>query len=399
MNYSEEHWIKVYTRDTASWLALSWQARGLALEIARKLPQSTGELRLGRRGLEALAALLRAPWQEIEPYVRELIEDGRLKYDAKRQIIRDPQHVRRQQAQSSAAQRKRRQREREAAERGAAERPGVEQVAPPRNTPPPPSSSDVVSRDVSGCHAESRDVTDSHTESQAVTSQSQDVTIKIKNKIKIREEEEREREREKESTRAREGLPLGGRTLRPDEPLTGQRLMDHAALTGFTDPREPEPEWRMFVDDRIARSVVYGSEAAIDADWRKWVSRETTFRQKARIKSQGTIPSSPAERPIDSRQAAAYAAGITEAKGSPWVWPGGRADDDLAKLIEGHAKDPAGKSYKGDQLLRFLSFTAKEFAEDVIRRGEIQYYSAFEPRGCIRWLNEDAMIEEARRVG
>lgn len=115
MNYDEEHWIKVYTRDTAGWLASSWQARGLALEIARKLPKKTGELSLGRRGLEALAGLLRAPWSEIEPFVQELIADGRLQYDADRQIIRDPGHVARQTAVTSPAERKRRQRELEAA--------------------------------------------------------------------------------------------------------------------------------------------------------------------------------------------------------------------------------------------------------------------------------------------
>ena len=112
MKYDEENWFKVYTRDTAGWLAASWQARGLALEIGRKLPKSTGELSLGRRGLEALASLLRAPWSEIEPYVRELIADGRLEYDEKTQTIRDPQHVERQNTIASGALRTRNWRQR-----------------------------------------------------------------------------------------------------------------------------------------------------------------------------------------------------------------------------------------------------------------------------------------------
>lgn len=112
MNYDDEYWIKVYTRDTAGWLAASWQARGLALEIARKLPKHTGELSLGRRGLEALAGLLRAPWPEIEPFVQELIADGRLEYDAEKQMIRDPGHVARQGATSAGAIRTRNWRER-----------------------------------------------------------------------------------------------------------------------------------------------------------------------------------------------------------------------------------------------------------------------------------------------
>ncbi len=114
MKYDEENWIKVYTRDTAGWLSLSWQARGLSLEIARKLPKKTGELSLGRKGLEALAALLRASWPEIEPYIRELIEDGKLAYDAERQVICDPQHPARQEAIASGKVRTQEWRERKA---------------------------------------------------------------------------------------------------------------------------------------------------------------------------------------------------------------------------------------------------------------------------------------------
>lgn len=47
MNYADERWLKVYTRDTGGWTMLSWQARGLALEIARKLDAS-GSLPLVR---------------------------------------------------------------------------------------------------------------------------------------------------------------------------------------------------------------------------------------------------------------------------------------------------------------------------------------------------------------
>lgn len=113
MNYEDEKFIKVYTRDTAAWLALPWQCRGLMLEISRKIPQLTGELSLGRKGLATLAALLRAEWSEIEPYVRELIADGRIEYDEQQQLIRDPQHVERQTAIASTARRSQDYRERE----------------------------------------------------------------------------------------------------------------------------------------------------------------------------------------------------------------------------------------------------------------------------------------------
>ncbi len=109
-------------------------------------------------------------------------------------------------------------------------------------------------------------------------------------------------------------------------------------------------------------------------------------------------PSSPP--PAAERYRNAYAAGISRGKCAPWVWPGTKyAEWDLGKIIAGHAKDPSGKAYRGAQLLEFIEHTAAEFASDVIERKKAQYYNAFEPKGCLRWLNEAEMAEEARRVG
>jgi hypothetical protein len=108
----------------------------------------------------------------------------------------------------------------------------------------------------------------------------------------------------------------------------------------------------------------------------------------------------PTAESAGARYQAAYAAGISRGKCSPWVWPGSKyAEWDLGKIISGHAKDPNGKGYRGEQLLRFIEATAAEFASDVIERKKAQYYFAFEPRGCLKWLNEAEMAEEARRVG
>lgn len=151
MKYDDENWIKIFTRDTPGWLAISWQARGLALEIARKLPRTTGELSLGRRGLEALAPLLRAEWSAIEPFVRELIDEGRLVYDEARQTLSDPQHVERQASVSSDAARARAYREKR------------------RDSWPP-------SRAVTERHEASRDVTKDNAPSRDITPASRDVT-------------------------------------------------------------------------------------------------------------------------------------------------------------------------------------------------------------------------------
>jgi hypothetical protein len=230
MKYDEENWIKVYTRDTAGWLSVSWQARGLSLEIGRKLPKKTGELSLGRKGLEALGALLRAPWAEIEPFVRELIEDGRLVYDAERQTISDPQHADRQTAITSDAERQRRLRERK-----------VEAV-----------------NDVTACHAPSR----------AVTQARDDVTPP---------HEEKRREEKEEIPLTPQGDP--GRVVDQGTPLaleveeTYQRSVAAVtkapfALTGRSQradlfaavnkhaPKGPAPEVLAWLAERVAAWVV-----------------------------------------------------------------------------------------------------------------------------------------------
>lgn len=97
MRYEAEDWVAIYTRDTGGWVALHPIARFISLELTRKLGTS-GELSLGSRGLEALAALLHAPWAVLEEHVRTLIDEGRLVYDEERQTIADPQHVERQAA-------------------------------------------------------------------------------------------------------------------------------------------------------------------------------------------------------------------------------------------------------------------------------------------------------------
>jgi hypothetical protein len=109
------------------------------------------------------------------------------------------------------------------------------------------------------------------------------------------------------------------------------------------------------------------------------------------------------EREVESsgvRYSSAYEAGIARGKCTPYVWPGTKyAEWDLGKIIKGFAKDPEGVAYRGDQLLRWIEHTAGEFASDVTSRNKSQYYSSFDPRGCLKWLNEDALAEEARRVG
>lgn len=117
MDYENEPWMKVYKRDTAGWADLDIFARGISLELGRHL-NAKGELSLGRKGLPAVAATLRTSWERIEPFIRELLRDGRLVHDEARQVLIDPQHEERQRARTNAATRKRMERDKKKTSRG-----------------------------------------------------------------------------------------------------------------------------------------------------------------------------------------------------------------------------------------------------------------------------------------
>lgn len=74
----------------------------------------------------------------------------------------------------------------------------------------------------------------------------------------------------------------GARGLRADEPLTETRRGAFEALTQHVPARPIDPEWQHFVDDRIKRSAIFGSDGAVDADWRIWVQRQNKFAAEDR---------------------------------------------------------------------------------------------------------------------
>lgn len=77
-------WVKLYREPppplAASWKLLSWRARGLYCQL---LTQGNGDgvIPLGKVGLRGIAGLVAGPWDEIEPFVRELIDSDWLVWD------------------------------------------------------------------------------------------------------------------------------------------------------------------------------------------------------------------------------------------------------------------------------------------------------------------------------
>ncbi len=77
MNWQDEQFVKVYTRDTGEWTLLSWDAQALLLQLFRKVDRA-GVLQLGKHGTRVLPAVLghREQSERILSALTELLEDG-----------------------------------------------------------------------------------------------------------------------------------------------------------------------------------------------------------------------------------------------------------------------------------------------------------------------------------
>jgi uncharacterized phage protein (TIGR02220 family) len=74
MDWENERFVKLYTRDTPDWVVLSWEARALFLFLMRKVDRA-GVLTT-RHGIRGVAALVGMPVDVVERALPELVEDG-----------------------------------------------------------------------------------------------------------------------------------------------------------------------------------------------------------------------------------------------------------------------------------------------------------------------------------
>lgn len=115
----------------------------------------------------------------------------------------------------------------------------------------------------------------------------------------------------------------------------------------------------------------------------------------SRVASVGidAIPANPpagvTERHLEYQRA--YESGVAAGKGAPYAMPEAQRAD-LHRIIAVFGKNREGKPYRGDHLDAWITHTAKEFATQV-RGREAQFYSAFGPRGCLKFLNEAEVTE------
>lgn len=108
LDWSNERYVRMYTRDTDEWLVLPWQSRAVWPLLLRKVDRS-GVLpaKLGARGVAVLIGL---PLEVVDPGIAGLLEDGCLvKVDGGYVI---PNFIEAQEASASDAKRQRDSRER-----------------------------------------------------------------------------------------------------------------------------------------------------------------------------------------------------------------------------------------------------------------------------------------------
>jgi hypothetical protein len=75
MDWENERYVRVYTRDTIDWVALGWEAQALFLLLIRKVDRS-GVLEIGRHGARGVAGLIGMPSEVVERALAVLTTDG-----------------------------------------------------------------------------------------------------------------------------------------------------------------------------------------------------------------------------------------------------------------------------------------------------------------------------------
>lgn len=250
MDWSNERYVRLYTRDTVDWLALSWQARALFAMLLRKVDRA-GVIDLGRHGVKGLAVAVGMPTDVVGPALAELLEDGCIEQHGTRLVM--PNFLDAQEAAQSDAQRARESR---------ANRRDRSRVTKP--------DAGVTDRDET--------VTPSHGASHAVTpSVPSDPSDPA----------------EGERAPAREAPPpscvalkvtSGLRQLTTDEPLTPARRAEVDKLAMNCGAKlDAAVVWADFVDHQIVKANMFANDDAIDAAWRRWIRRQETFAKERRI--------------------------------------------------------------------------------------------------------------------
>lgn len=101
----------------------------------------------------------------------------------------------------------------------------------------------------------------------------------------------------------------------------------------------------------------------------------------------------------ESQYRDAYERGISAGKRSPFAMNRFQQAE-LNQAIKTHAKRRNGTQIRGDDLLGWIEAAADDFASWLSGKPDkVSFFSSYQPRGFIKFLNEAAQAAEAKEVG
>jgi hypothetical protein len=120
VNWGDEHYVKLYTRDSLTWRSWRWEARTVLMHLLRKVDGS-GFIESGRMDpVDALVLQLELPRAVVEPGLAELLAAGTCEIADRAVLL--PKFIEAQEARKTEARSKADYRAREMARRRAQER-------------------------------------------------------------------------------------------------------------------------------------------------------------------------------------------------------------------------------------------------------------------------------------
>ena len=167
MRWEDEQWVKLYTRDTATWKRLSWEGKALLVLLLRKVDRA-GALVTSGDVADDVAAMLDMPTEVVAAGLESLAERGVAVVAGDTVML--PNFLAAQTTRQSDKARKIAQRERDRAEMLAAGNKGSKagldiQASMARGSfIQAQQVSPAVTPSVTGCHTESPTVTSGHEE-------------------------------------------------------------------------------------------------------------------------------------------------------------------------------------------------------------------------------------------
>jgi hypothetical protein len=259
MRWEDERYIRIYTRDTADWLALGWEAQSLLVALLRKVDRA-GILMLGKTGARGVAGVTGFPLEVVERALPILLGDGCVRQAEGVLVV--PNFRAAQESARSDKARKREQRARDRA-RTLVDTPSpaevttrgqgshdvtAETTAPPREDTealftPGGTKRDRESQNVTESHAELVVVTNCDGESQRATERdtpSRQGTARHPEPLHAMRRRAVPSVSNEAGARAREaGLPTGEQGQAAGEPSVQLSLVDAGGPAPRLAPRPP----------------------------------------------------------------------------------------------------------------------------------------------------------------